>query len=277
MEARFAGNNPELIETNITPWRRAVAGDLTSAFNFSNPNARTVPLPSTASYLPPSQSISQSIRPPYYTPSEPANQSLPAQEPGMRPARPVPYDLNVYGEANFAAGSFNICFANAGKTAVLQVRSGNSGAGPWTYTVGEHVEISDTWQLTANNLTGYDLAVYGPNGFLRAFRGSIVTGKANLELRTSCSDDGDSIGLRGCNRGSETVTVQLTDVYSGKVRSFDLKAGQLGSQQFDLDRTFGWYDFIVEVEQDPSFRYQIAGHVESGKESRTDPAIGTTV
>lgn len=46
LEARFADRNPELIETNITPWRRAVAGDLTSPFNFRNPNARIVPLPS---------------------------------------------------------------------------------------------------------------------------------------------------------------------------------------------------------------------------------------
>src|SRR6185436_3413430 len=31
-------NNPLLVESNITPWRRAVVGDLTSAFDFKNPN-----------------------------------------------------------------------------------------------------------------------------------------------------------------------------------------------------------------------------------------------
>ena len=31
--------HPDLIETNITPWRRAVAGDLTTAFDFKTPNA----------------------------------------------------------------------------------------------------------------------------------------------------------------------------------------------------------------------------------------------
>ena len=38
IEQRFGPNNPELVEPNITPWRRAVSGDLTSAFNFKSPN-----------------------------------------------------------------------------------------------------------------------------------------------------------------------------------------------------------------------------------------------
>jgi phospholipase C len=38
LETRFAGRNADLIESNITPWRRAVVGDLTSAFDFKKPN-----------------------------------------------------------------------------------------------------------------------------------------------------------------------------------------------------------------------------------------------
>ncbi len=278
LEARFAGRNPELIETNITPWRRAVSGDLTSAFNFRNPNARKVALPSTAAYVPPTQSISQSVRPPAYTPQVPTDQALPAQEQGTRPARPVPYNLDVYGEAHPGSGTFTISFANRGKTAVLQVRSASSSLGPWTYTVGERAEISDTFPLTANNLTGYDLSVYGPNGFLRAFRGS-VTGatKANLDIRTSHDRDGDSITLYGTNRGSQTVTFQLKDGYSGEVTSGEIRPGEREAKTFSLDRSFGWYDFTVEVKEDPTFRYQIAGHVESGKESMTDPAIAAAL
>src|SRR5262249_11011205 len=47
IEQRYAHQYPDLIEKNITKWRRAVAGDLTSAFNFRNPNQAIVPLPST--------------------------------------------------------------------------------------------------------------------------------------------------------------------------------------------------------------------------------------
>ena len=273
MEARYADGNPELIETNITPWRRAVAGDLTSAFDFRNPNSKVVPLPGTASYAPPNQN-----RYPDYVPQVPTNQSLPAQEPGTRPARPVPYDLNVYGEADSASGTFTIQFANMGKTTVLQVRSGNSGLGPWTYTIGEGAETSDTWQIRANNLPGYDLSVYGPNGFLRAFRGSISgANTANLDIRTAYDRDENSITLYGLNRGLQTVTVQLTNTYTGQTLSEEVEAGEWQRKTFSLDNTCGWYDFIVEVEQDSNFRYQIAGHVETGRESRTDPAIAADV
>jgi len=44
-----------------------------------------------------------------------------------------------------------------------------------------------------------------------------------------------------------------------------------------LHKTFGWYDFTVTVESDASFRRQLAGHVEAGKDSMTDPAIGAGV
>lgn len=44
-------------ERNISPWRRAVAGDLTSIFNFANPNNPIANLPSTAGYLPPTTEL----------------------------------------------------------------------------------------------------------------------------------------------------------------------------------------------------------------------------
>ncbi len=269
IEARYAGGNSALIESNITPWRRAVAGDLTSAFNFKSPNAKVVALPSTAAYIPPNQNTY-----PDYVPTPPANQALPAQEKGVRPARPVPYQLSVRGEANSSAGTFTIHFGNHGKTAVYQVRSGNSSQGPWTYTVGKSASVSDTYAITANNLTAYDLSVYGPNGFLRAFKGSVTgTGKANLDVRTSYDAEDNTITLSGVNRSAGTVTIKLTNGYTGEMLSSDVAAGEDGEHTFNLNSTHGWYDFTIEVAQDASFRYQVAGHVETGEESWTDPAI----
>jgi phospholipase C len=235
MEARFAEDNPALIETNITPWRRAVAGDLTSAFDFRHPNSKVVALPATASCQPPNQN-----RYPDYVPPVPVTQSMPAQEPGTRPARPVPYELSVCGQANFAEGTFSIEFANAGRAAVLQVRSGNGGLGPWTYTVGEGAEITDTWQLAANNLEYYDLSVYGPNGFLRAFRGSITgNDKANLLVQTAYDRAGNSITLILSNHSARTVTVALKDAYSGKVVTGEMERGERSHRTFALGETFG--------------------------------------
>jgi phospholipase C len=270
MEARYADRNPALIETNITPWRRAVAGDLTSAFDFQNPNDKVVTLPSTTAYFPPDQ-----VRHPDFVPTVPAKQTLPVQEPGTRPARPVPYALEVHGMADPGDGSFKIVFANRGKTAVLQVRSGNSALGPWVYTVGRDEKILETWAIAANNLTGYDLNVYGPNGFLRAFKGSITGGNtADVEVRAEYGNGGEQITLHCTNKGAHAVDVQLRDNYSGKMFTHAIEAGDETQQTLGLGETSGWYDVTVGVEQDASFRWQVAGHMETGRESITDPAIG---
>jgi phospholipase C len=269
IEARYAGNNSGLIESNITPWRRAVSGDLTSAFNFKNPNAKLVALPDTSSYIPPTQD-----RYPDYVPVPPTTQALPEQEKGVRPARPVPYQLHVSGAASFEQGTFTIHFGNSGKTAVYQVRSGNSTQGPWSYTVGEGARVSDTYAITGNNLTAYDLSVYGPNGFFRVFKGSVTgTGKANLSVQTSYNTEDNTITLSGANQRAETVTIKLTNGYTGEVISSDVTAGATGEHSFSLNRTHGWYDITIEVAQDASFWYQVAGHLETGEESFTDPAI----
>jgi phospholipase C len=34
------------------------------------------------------------------------------------------------------------------------------------------------------------------------------------------------------------------------------------------------YDLTVEVESDPGFRQQLAGHVENGRDGWSDPALG---
>ena len=153
------------------------------------------------------------------------------QESGTRPARPVPYELHVHGTANFADGTFEIHFGNAGKTAVYQVRSGNSALGPWNYTVGQGASLSDTWQITANSLSTYDLSVNGPNGFLRAFQGSVSgEDKANVHVHTSYKPQGNGITLHLANHGASAVDVRITDIYTGSVHTVHLKAGRDGNQ-----------------------------------------------
>src|SRR6185436_6336928 len=45
LEARFG-----VMEPNIGAWRRAMTGDLTSVFDFANPNSAWPSLPDTSSY-----------------------------------------------------------------------------------------------------------------------------------------------------------------------------------------------------------------------------------
>ena len=128
LERRFGEHRPGLIESNITPWRRAVAGDLTSAFDFASKDSSLVALPSTLGYAP-----SDTATHPDYVPAVPSVQSLPKQEPGVRPARPVPYELHVLGDVDQLTDVVKLGFVNRGSAAaVFQVRSGDGRNGPWT-------------------------------------------------------------------------------------------------------------------------------------------------
>ncbi len=271
IEHRFGLEYPGINEPNITPWRRAVSGNLTSAFNFQSPNDAKVPLPSTVAYIPPDNN-----RHPDYVPTPPSDQSIPTQEPGTRPARAIPYELHVHGSANLSSGSFQIEFGNTGKTAVYNVRSGNSSFGPWTYTVGTHAEVSDTWPIAAQNLSAYDLSVYGPNGFLRSFKGRIAGNHpTNLDVRSAYDIRRNGITLTIRNL-AQTTEVRVTDAYTGDTFKRNLKSGETLVNSWPLDSSHGWYDLTVSVESDSYFAYQFAGHVETGQDSVTDPAIRKT-
>jgi phospholipase C len=266
---RFLERRFGVVEPNITEWRRTVTGDLTSAFNFESPNAAVVSLPSTASYEPPNQN-----RYPDYVPPVPAGQSLPVQEPGTRPARALPYELHVDGELDSSRGGVRLFFRNRGKVgAAFQVRSGDGQAGPWTYTVGAGDAISDT---LGNSGTSYDLSVSGPNGFLRTFAGAVGASSANLTVHASYDKESEGIALVIQNRGSSPEKVSIFDAYSGKTDTRQIHPNSSATFVSHLHRSFGWYDLIVTVDSDVRFRRQVAGHVETGKPSVSDPAIGAT-
>jgi phospholipase C len=270
IEERFGRQYGGIRSPNITAWRRAVVGDLTSAFNFRLPNEALVALPSTVGYVPP-----DNIRHPDYSPTPPSTQGLPKQEHGVRPARPVPYELHVRGEANLAEGTVQIHFENSGRSgAVFQVRSGAGQDGPWTYTVGANAHTFDTWTPGQN---AYDLSVYGPNGFFRAFKGSLADDdNANLAVKATydASVDCPGITLDIRNQGNAACKVRVSDAYGKQMIAHVVAPGRTFTWHWSLEASFGWYDLTIEVDSDASFRQQLAGHVETGADSKSDPAIG---
>jgi phospholipase C len=271
IEQRFGRHHPGITESNITPWRRAVTGDLTSAFDFGSPDDGTVALPSTVAFMPPDYD-----RHPDYVPSPPADQELPSQEPGTRPARALPYELHVDGEANDSQGNVELRFRNTGDAAaVFQVRFGDGVTGPRTYTVGAGDETSDTF--AARGAPPYELSVHGPNGFLRTFAGSLRAGSANLTVKTNYDSESGGIALVIHNHGSNAETMTVFDAYSGKTATHLLQPHDSFSHSSELNKSHGWYDFTVQVESDTTFQRQLAGHVETGRHSVTDPAIGAAL
>jgi len=79
LEARYGVEVP-----NLSAWRRATTGDLTSAFGFGEPPHLDVPaLPETAAYLAHVEATIESLP----RPSVPLAQQMPVQEVGVRPRR----------------------------------------------------------------------------------------------------------------------------------------------------------------------------------------------
>jgi phospholipase C len=270
MEKRFG-----VFEKNISPWRRAVTGDLTSVFNFINPNDAPVRLPSTEGFLPPiDQLAGGSVN--TFTPTlENVILGVPTQEKGIRPARSLPYELNVHATVNSSGSSVGLQFLNTGAAGVVfQVRSANPADVVRNYTVESGKSLAGTW----NEASTYDLSVYGPNGFARYFNGSFGSSAAALDVQSSYSTRGSgSISLTIRNVAAHLAEVIVLDAYTGSSTSEHLDPGQEFEKGFALDGFYGWYDLIVTVAGDPTFKYRLAGHVENGEDSFSDPAMGGLV
>jgi len=271
MERRFKAYVPDIHETNITAWRRAVAGDLTSAFDFATPNSAAVRLPGTTAYRPPNRD-----KYPDYSPTPPLTQSLPRQEPGMRPARALPYAVDVWRELDAASGSVKIRFENSGEAAaVFQVRAVQGDAGPWTYTVGPRSALVDEWISPAVDPEAYALSVHGPNGFLRTFRGAASSGHATtLDIRSLYDMAGCGITLRIRNAADVSCRLRIRNGYLNETTTHALAADETLEKYCSLASHFGWYDFTVTVESNLVFEQRVAGHVETGKDSMSDPLMG---
>ena len=123
------------------------------------------------------------------------------------------------------------------------------------------------------------MSVYGPNGFVRFFNGSIGSSAAALDVRSSygSGEDGGSIQLRIANLAAKHASVSVLDAYSGKLRTQSLQPQQVLEDELELEQFFGWYDLIVTVAGDSTFEYRLAGHVENGRDSFSDPALGGLV
>jgi phospholipase C len=272
LEARFARHHPGLFETNITPWRRAVTGDLTTAFDFRTPNtSRRIMLPSTDAYKP-----EDFDRHPDEEPIPPAQGSVPVQERGIRPARAIPYELNARGAVQPADGSFWIEFHNSGRAGVVfQVRSASSAHAPRTYTLEPHKHLEDRWDIASTGTAHYDLSVYGPNGFFRGFKGDVSgSHAANLHVHASYDDDRHTITLLVSNSASQLARVRIADVYRSSTSTLALRPGESESKSWPVTRSGGWYELVITVDGDSQFEYRFAGHIENGDDSISDPQMG---
>ncbi|MGH8295655.1 MAG: phosphocholine-specific phospholipase C [Steroidobacteraceae bacterium] len=254
IEARFGVKEP-----NISPWRRAVCGDLTAAFDFSSYTSRRLDLPNTSGYR--DMVYSQAKLPPPVVPGHQAIEIL-AQERGVRPARPLPYALQLSLAAR--DGGVRLRFDNRSAVGICCTAYWEATLEvPRHYTVGAGHRLDDLVRPPAKESLA--LSVCGPNGFLRTVRGP---GDSALEVAGTAAPGGD-IRLHLHNGGDQALLAKVRDAsYGRSERSVQVAPG---AQEvlWDLQPSHHWYDLIVTAGQ---HEWRLAGHVEDGHESVSDPA-----
>jgi phospholipase C len=277
IETRFGVREP-----NISAWRRAVCGDLTSAFNFKDPNNKEF-----LNNLPDTLELAVKARalPGRTVPPTPSIIELPIQETGVRPARALPYELHVRSRIRTNRNLSNapiidLLFANTGKAAaVFHVYDRlNLEAIPRRYTVEPNKKLVGNWQ--ANNTGIYDLWVLGPNGFHRHFTGNAIQAisgrNANPEVVVSCDKRRGVLIIKLTNIKDTPCVFTLTanKYFKLRVKSQKIDKNNVQKLQLPLKKSAFWYDFSVKVKGQAEFSRRFAGHLETGKPSISDPAMG---
>ncbi|WP_329129812.1 phospholipase C, phosphocholine-specific [Streptomyces sp. NBC_01476] len=268
MERRFGVREP-----NISPWRRAICGDLTSAFDFGLKQDRPARLPDTDAYQPADKDRHDS-----FVPVPPARQSVPGQERGSRPARPLAYaplvDAAVSaGHGHGATQQITLTFSGGPAAgAAFHVTSAGAAGGPWSYTAAAGRKIAGSWDVTAAH-GAYDLTVHGPNGFLRAFQGSASHTGAEVTARHDARTG--RVELTFTNSGRGTLRFTVGNAYGGHRETYTVGAGRRVTRSVDLGHSGHWYDLTVRSDHDAAFSRRFAGHVETGRAGVSDPAIAT--
>jgi phospholipase C len=260
---RFLEQRFGVAEPNISPWRRAVCGDLTSAFDFRMPDATRVNLPDTGGYIAAADASRALPRP-----AAPAAPGAAQQEQGQRPARALPYDFQVQCETDAARKSVALTFANTGAAgAAFNVYAARGASGPWFFTV-ESGKMLRHELLT--NVDAYDLTVFGPNGFLRSYRGAPGGG---LEATAIADPVGQAlvVTLRNTSAAPVAATVRMR-AYGDRSESVTVPAGGSTHSVWPTQASANWYD--IEVVSAADFLRRFAGHIETGAPSMSDPLIG---
>ncbi|NHB56953.1 phospholipase C, phosphocholine-specific [Acinetobacter sp. 194] len=270
LEKRFGVEEP-----NISPYRRAVCGDLTSAFDFAKPNK--LPLDPLAGQRSKSEAdtirLAQSLLP-QISPLE--NRQFPVQEQGIRPSRALPYILHTSAKVQPSMQQVQLLFSNTGtQAAVFHVYDKlNLEAIPRRYVIEAGQQLDDVWEMQQGK---YDLWVLGPNGFHRGFEGDLnqMDQQALPEIRVCVEDCDGKLYLKLRHDGNRSVKLNI--IANAYLPNQIWTMETLSNEKeliWDMNEFGGWYDFTVSIESDNSYQRRFAGRIETGKDSISDPYMG---
>ncbi|WP_436761864.1 phosphocholine-specific phospholipase C [Streptosporangium sp. V21-05] len=258
---------------DISAWRRTVAGDLTSAFDFARPAAWPTPDSPETPGAPgapevwevPVSGVPESAGVPAPTrgaltgrwyPEAPAEQRMPGREPGVRPARALPYRPEA--SARTSGRAVEIAMSNTGTESAHLALYGYMGelVRPLHFDVLGHAR-----EVVYFPCPTYALVLTGPNGFRREFRGG-----TDDPVETSSLIDAATrtIEIAVVNIGDEPADVTISPLaYGGTARTLRLAAGE--TARVPWRAATGWYDLWLTVAGDTGFARRLMGHIENGE------------
>jgi phospholipase C len=294
-------------EENISAWRRAVSGDLTSVFRAYDPKknslesldrdkfvigiekARFREIPSnykklTADEIEQIKQVRQGNHAPMHS------DLITHQEEGIRPSCALPYELYADGNLGADGAHYEIHLraatqAHGAKSAgapfnvYLRNIKAERGMTAATYAVkpGDMLTRQIPTSIFADS--GYAIEVLGPNGFFRSFTGGSAS--SSLEVRTSYERQSreltGNVQVLLHNKSTEPVSITIKDnSYNSDTVTKKIEPGQKTSVVLNLKRSHGWYDFTVKADgSNEVARY--AGRVENGTPGFSDPLMGGVV
>jgi phospholipase C len=271
--AQFIERRFDVTIPAITPWHRAICGDLTSAFDFVNPNDPSVPmLPDQRNYA-----EIEAKSNPLPVGRAPAIPQPLYQEQGLRYSRALPYEFDVSAQEG-VDGTIALKFRNTGKQGVvLHVYDKlHLDRIPRRYSIEAGKELADDfWDANASDAERYDLWVYGPNGFVRTFKGTTAPGtppvKTEIELSYDPTNAVLSLKIRGEGAGEATFTITANAYRSDGPWTLTVPAGQIAEHRWSVTDSGNWYDFTVAGPI--GFERRFAGRLETGRHGISDPAM----
>ncbi|MDN3691009.1 alkaline phosphatase family protein [Chryseobacterium tructae] len=243
---------------NISEWRRAVCGDLTSAFNSPNIKAPKMDYLDQKDYA---KTINAAKNKPvpqlkWYSEPELKNDLLNIQEKGMKPSNPLPYNFHV----NLDGGKIKMTnLKENGVPLHLYDRTQLNGKDYYfSYALYSQQELSHPTVQSGN----YDYEVFGPNGFFRKFKGSNISTSEVILINNILKNQVELI-IKNGKKGNIT----LENLYDKSKKMLSIQKPE-EKIVIDLTPYKGWYDLKIASNE---HIWHFAGRIETGKVSVSDP------
>ncbi|WP_113922965.1 phosphocholine-specific phospholipase C [Cognataquiflexum aquatile] len=294
----------DITEDNISSWRRTVCGDLTSAFRPYDGEKIDFPKPVVQQeFMKMIHQASFKNLPDNFGPLKSEeiqavkktgrkSKVLPKQEAGTRNSNALPYELYLDGAMDYFQQSFRIVFQNSDKVfgkktagVPFQVYAPtkyleNGKWMPmkvWSFALEPGTDLDYQWPLVNFENGHYHLDAYGPNGFYRSFKGIRNEPLVEVSATYDLKDPKNPKLILTINNHDKVKNLDLIleDQAYGKAQTeISLNPNSEKTITLETEKSFGWYDYALRIKGNELFERRLAGRIETGLPSKTDPQIG---